>query len=63
MPDTVSDRIDRHLQGERVTTEYINLKTGESVYVPPDEPVPAGCIPMMGTVNGGEKPLSEEDAS
>ena len=49
----LSDRIDRHLNGERVTTEYINLKTGQAVQVPMDEDPPEGCIPVLGEVNAG----------
>lgn len=55
MTDTTTN-IDRHLRGERVTTEYLDLTTGQTVQVPMDEEPPPNCVPMLGEVNGGEVP-------
>ena len=49
--ETTSERIDRHLKGERVTTEYIDLKTNQIIHVPMDEEPPPNCVPLLGEVN------------
>ena len=51
---SVTEKIERHLAGERVTTEYLNLQTGETIEVPMDQEPPPGCIPLLGEINGGE---------
>ena len=48
--ETTSERIDRHLNGERVTSEYIDLKTRETIRVSADEEPPSNCVPLLGEV-------------
>ena len=59
---TLSDRIDRHLKGERVVTEYINLQTGESA-----RPRKTKCgergIPQQRQRGGALPPLPQADVA
>ena len=48
---SVTEKIERHLAGERVTTEYVNMETGKSIHVPMDEPLPKHCYPVLGDVS------------
>ena len=48
---SVEDNIQRHLAGERVTTDYVNVETGKSVHVPMGEPRPEHCMPLPGDVS------------
>ena len=57
--NSTNDVISRHLAGERVTTQYLDMQTGELSAVPSDEPVPEENIPVLGTVNAGEHPITE----
>lgn len=57
--NSTNDVISRHLAGERVTTQYLDMQTGELSAVPSDEPVPEEKIPVLGTVNAGEHPITE----
>ena len=56
--NSTNDVISRHLAGERVTTQYLDMQTGELSAVPSDEPVPEENIPVLGTVNAGEHPIT-----
>lgn len=64
MQDTLSDRLDRHLSGEQVTTDYLDLRTHQRIHVPMGEGPPPASIPFLGEVNASEEPvpaLSRED--
>ena len=41
----LAEKIDRHLKGERVTTEYLNLQTGETIEVPKGPGTPSWLHP------------------
>ena len=51
-PETTFQHIDRHLKGERVTTEYIDLTTHKLIHVPMDETPPPNTVPLLGEVSG-----------
>ncbi len=55
----VSDQIDRHLNGERVTTEYVHRKTGETIQVLLHAEPPEGYVPAIGEVNASDKLVRE----
>ena len=58
-PSNLSDKIDRHLKGERVTDEYLNLETGEIEVVPEDQDPEFVQIPFLGVANANEVPITE----
>ena len=49
--DEVYERITRHLNGERVSTEQIDLDTGKEIHVPKDQPLPRRAVPLLGEIS------------